>query len=206
MDLFAGAGGNSIAFAQSGRWATVVAVERDAATLACAMHNAAVYGVRDHITWVLGDVFEFLARLREGRMRVLPSGGGSSNPGSNGSGSGSGSGSGNGNGKSKDKGTQIDPARTTVFASPPWGGVGYVAAEVFDVEAMQPYGLGKIHAACGGIPLAVYLPRTSDLRQIAALAPQDGDGKKIEVVQYCMYGASKAMVAYIPGSQRRASA
>jgi len=37
--------------------------------------------------------------------------------------------------------------------------------------------------------------QTSDLRQIAKLAPAE---KKIEVVQYCMEGASKALVAYIP--------
>jgi trimethylguanosine synthase len=44
---------------------------------------------------------------------------------------------------------------------------------------------------------ALYLPRTSDLRQIASLAPE---GKKAEVVQYCMEGASKALVAYIPAA------
>jgi trimethylguanosine synthase len=42
---------------------------------------------------------------------------------------------------------------------------------------------------------ALYLPRTSDIRQIAKLAPPGGN---VEVVQYCMEGASKAMVAYIP--------
>jgi trimethylguanosine synthase len=43
--------------------------------------------------------------------------------------------------------------------------------------------------------LALFLPRTSDIRQIAKLAAA---GQKIEVVQYCMEGASKAMVAYLP--------
>lgn len=45
---------------------------------------------------------------------------------------------------------------------------------------------------------ALFLPRTSDLRQIAKVAPP---GKKIEVVQYCMEGASKALVAYIPATE-----
>jgi trimethylguanosine synthase len=58
--------------------------------------------------------------------------------------------------------------------------------------------------------IALFLPRTADLRQIAALCPgtnetsreqneeNDGEGKykKIEVVHYCMYGASKGLCAY----------
>jgi len=41
-----------------------------------------------------------------------------------------------------------------------------------------------------------FLPRTSDLRQIAKLA---GGEEKIDVVQYCMEGASKGLVVYLPG-------
>lgn len=63
---------------------------------------------------------------------------------------------------------------------------------------MEPYNLRTIYDAAAGMDLALYLPRTSDLRQIAKLVP---DGDKIEVVQYCMEGASKAMVAYLPGTE-----
>ena len=70
IDLFAGAGGNSIAFAASGRWERVIAVERDAATLACAQTNARVYGVAAYVTFVLGDSLRYLDGLRaEGRKR-----------------------------------------------------------------------------------------------------------------------------------------
>lgn len=62
---------------------------------------------------------------------------------------------------------------------------------------MWPYSVKQIHDACKGMDSALYLPRTSDLRQIAKLGPKD---KKVEVVQYCMEGASKALVAYIPAS------
>jgi trimethylguanosine synthase len=62
---------------------------------------------------------------------------------------------------------------------------------------MQPYSLKQIHDMCRMMDCALYLPRTSDLRQIAKVAPA---GKKIEVVQYCMEGASKALVAYIPAA------
>jgi hypothetical protein len=45
------------------------------------------------------------------------------------------------------------------------------------------------------MPHALYLPRTSDVRQIAKLVHGDGN---INVRQYCLNGASKALVAYIP--------
>lgn len=52
-DLGCGVGGNSLGFARAGL--SVVAVERDAERLACARHNARLYGVEDRITFLLGD-------------------------------------------------------------------------------------------------------------------------------------------------------
>lgn len=60
IDAFAGAGGNSIAFALSGRWKRVYAIEKNPAILKCAKHNARIYGVEDKITWFQGDCFEIL--------------------------------------------------------------------------------------------------------------------------------------------------
>ena len=73
IDAFAGAGGNTIAFARSGRWNQIFAVERDPKVLACAKHNAEVYGVANKIWWVEGDVFEALGkRLKSlGKSAVL---------------------------------------------------------------------------------------------------------------------------------------
>jgi trimethylguanosine synthase len=62
IDAFAGAGGNTIAFARSGRWKQIFAVEKDPKVLACAKHNAAVYGVAKKIFWIEGDIFEMLLR------------------------------------------------------------------------------------------------------------------------------------------------
>lgn len=172
IDMFAGAGGNVIAFALSERWEKIIAVEKDAATLACAQHNAEVYGVpAGAITWVNGDSFEYLNALVH-RPEDLHSD------------------------------LRADRDKTVVFASPPWGGPGYRTDDVFDLYTMQPYGLRQLHEACGGMEHALYLPRTSDIRQIAKLAPKE---QKIEVVQYCMEGASKAMVAYIPGTSIESS-
>lgn len=60
IDAFCGAGGNTVAFALSSRWKRVYAIEKDPATLECARRNADIYGVKDKITWFLGDCFELL--------------------------------------------------------------------------------------------------------------------------------------------------
>ena len=167
IDLFAGAGGNTIAFALSGRWESVIAVERDTATLACAQHNADIYGVEEGIiTWVHGDSFEFVDAFLN-------------HP------------------KTLHEKLRIDPASAILFASPPWGGPGYRTDEIFDLRTMQPYNLKQLHEAYATMAHALYLPRTSDIRQLAKLVHGP---RKMEIVQYCMEGASKAMVAYIPGA------
>ncbi|KAL2161465.1 hypothetical protein VTH06DRAFT_8027 [Thermothelomyces fergusii] len=220
VDLFAGAGGNTIAFALSGRWDRVVAIERDAATLACAQHNAAVYGVPEGaVVWVLADCLDFLARLKrgagvagtgEGRVVVVDDDGDDDDDDDDDDGKNEKKQKKKKKGKTKtaaercglglDPSLRLDPSRTVLFASPPWGGVSYRDHDIFDLDTMEPYNLATLHEACRPMEHALYLPRTSDLRQIAALVPDGGDAK-VEVVQYCMEGASKAMVAYFPAEQ-----
>lgn len=155
IDMFAGAGGNVIAFALSKRWSTIIAIEKEPSVIACAQHNANIYGVYEQITWIKDDSFSYL----------------------------------------ESNSSTIDPSKTVIFASPPWGGPGYTTDKIFNLDTMSPYSIKQIQNACKGMDSALYLPRTSDLRQIAKLAPGE---EKIEVVQYCMEGASKALVAYIP--------
>ncbi|KAH7170670.1 kelch domain-containing protein [Dactylonectria macrodidyma] len=167
IDVFGGAGGNSIAFALSRRWSRVISIERDASTLACAQNNAEIYGVDSGvITWIHGDSFEYMDKLVNRPEELHPS-------------------------------LRLDLDETVIFASPPWGGPGYRTDEVFDLYNMQPYNLGDLHNAYQRLDHALFLPRTSDIRQIAKLAPS---GRKIDVVQYCMEGASKALVAYLPAT------
>lgn len=70
IDAFCGVGGNTIAFALSGKWKRVYAIEKDAATLACAKHNAEIYGVSDRITWFHGDCFEILGVVQKEKVTV----------------------------------------------------------------------------------------------------------------------------------------
>ncbi|KAF2001113.1 trimethylguanosine synthase [Amniculicola lignicola CBS 123094] len=82
-----------------------------------------------------------------------------------------------------------------IFASPPWGGTEYGATDVFDLSLMEPYNLDKLYKTYSRVSkhLVLYLPRTSDLNQIAQYAPE---GKKVEVAHYCIQGHSKALCAY----------
>ncbi|CCU76129.1 RNA methylase family protein [Blumeria hordei DH14] len=158
IDMFAGAGGNVIAFARTQCWSRIIAIEKDAAVLACAYHNAKIYGVQDCITWVHADAFDYLSHSAH----------------------------------------TLNANEIVIFASPPWGGPSYRCDAIFDLNTMQPYSLLQIYEVTKHVDTAIYLPRTSDLRQIACLGPKT---RKIEVVQYCMQGASKAMVAFIPAVQ-----
>ena len=164
VDIFAGAGGNAIAFALAECWTRIIAIEKDRDTLACAQNNASIYGVADRITWVHADSFEYLALARDSPGSLHTS-------------------------------LHLDLDTTVLFASPPWGGPGYTTDQVFNLHNMEPYNLAQLHLACADMDHALFLPRSSDLRQIAELMP---DGKKAEVVQYCVEGASKALVAYVP--------
>lgn len=155
MDAFCGVGGNSIQFALSPAVARVIAVDRSADAIACARHNAAVYGVAHKIEFVCDDFFA----LVDGRW------------GNAGAGSALG---------------EI----AAVFVSPPWGGPSYRDCSVFDLHSMKPYSLRCIFDTVRMVSpnIALYLPRTSDLNQLAGLI---GDGEEMEVVHYCLGGRSK---------------
>jgi len=166
IDCFAGVGGNVIAFAQSDRWKRVYAIEKDPKAIACAKHNAEIYDVRDKISWYEGDCFSVL------------------------------------NNELADLGEY-----SIIFASPPWGGEssllllakaasltaagpGYRSDMVFDLSKMQPYTLSDLLEPLRKLTsdVVIYLPRTSDMRQLAI--ETEGDGKTT-VMHYCMEGASK---------------
>ena len=60
---------------------------------------------------------------------------------------------------------------------------------------MQPYPLEKLYTSFTAMvsEVVLYLPRTSDLRQLAKHAKSD---KELKVTHYCMHGASKALCVY----------
>ncbi|CAK7216408.1 putative diacylglycerol O-acyltransferase tgs1 [Sporothrix curviconia] len=199
VDMFAGAGGNTIAFALTGYYSRVIGIERDADTLACAQENARIAGVPEGtITWIHGDCFAVLKDLRAERGQAQEEGALDQGP------------------AAEEEGAiePLDTARTVLFASPPWGGVSYTSQDVFDLSTMEPYSLQELHDACHPLPHALYLPRTSNLQQLADVLPprttthgdavssSDGTAQEAEpqirVVQYCMHGFSKALVAYYP--------
>ncbi|KAF1988324.1 RNA methylase [Aulographum hederae CBS 113979] len=166
IDAFCGAGGNTIAFALSGRWKLIFAIEKDPKILKCAKHNAEIYGVARKIVWIQGDCFDVIQRYEPVAKQAV------------------------------------------IFGSPPWGGPEYNAADIFNLDAMLPYSLKQIHKSFSAITpdMALYLPRSSNLNQIARHAKpakqvngdatKDPDDHKTQVVHYCLGGASKALTVY----------
>lgn len=61
---------------------------------------------------------------------------------------------------------------------------------------MQPYNLPYLVDKITNLTpnMVLYLPRTSDLRQIAQKVEE---GKQAQVVHYCQNGASRAICAYL---------
>lgn len=67
---------------------------------------------------------------------------------------------------------------------------------MFNLETMQPYGLSYLYDSFAKVTpnMVLYLPRTSNLNQIARKVEQE---KQAQVVHYCQNGASKAICAYL---------
>ncbi|KAL9062771.1 MAG: hypothetical protein Q9161_009748 [Pseudevernia consocians] len=169
IDCFAGVGGNVIAFAQSERWKRIYAIEKDPRALACAKHNADIYGVRDRISWYEGDCFEILKTelVKLGPHSIIFA--------------------------SPPWGGKLFLVRYK--ASLTIAGPGYRSDSVFDLAKMQPYTLTDLLYPFQQLTedVVLYLPRTSDVRQ---LANKSSEGSKTIVMHYCMEGASKAVCAY----------
>jgi trimethylguanosine synthase len=69
-------------------------------------------------------------------------------------------------------------------------GTEYGVDNVFDLTKMQPYNLDMLYKSFikYSSEVVLYLPRNSDLNQIARYAK---DGMKLEVAHYAIMGASK---------------
>ena len=178
IDCFAGVGGNAIAFAQSARWKRVYAIEKDSRALACAKHNAEIYGVHDRISWYEGDCFEILRNeLADlGQHSILfasPPWGGKPN-----------------------LLISVRYREPLMIAGP-----GYRFDAVFNLTKMQPYTLTDLLHAFHHVTedVVLYLPRTSDIRQ---LANKSRKGSKTTVMHYCMEGASKVSRTYRTGMSK----
>ncbi|KAL8846750.1 MAG: hypothetical protein Q9221_008176 [Calogaya cf. arnoldii] len=92
---------------------------------------------------------------------------------------------------------ELEPLRqhSIIFASPPWGGPGYSTDPIFNLDTMQPYSLDDLMSSFQWFTqnIALFLPRTSDLQQ---LAKTNHSSERVKAIHYCMEGASKAMCVY----------
>lgn len=85
-----------------------------------------------------------------------------------------------------------------VFLSPPWGGPDYLSANVFDIKTMmEPDGFDIFQKAkLISENIVYFLPRNSDMDQVASLA---GPGGRVEVEQNFLNNKLKTITAYFGG-------
>ncbi|KAL6878445.1 hypothetical protein ACP4OV_012615 [Aristida adscensionis] len=74
IDCFTGVGGNAIQFATKCKH--VIAVDIDAQKIDCAQHNASVYGLSDHIDFIIGDFIHLAPHLKGETAFMSPPWGG----------------------------------------------------------------------------------------------------------------------------------
>ncbi|XP_037428761.1 uncharacterized protein LOC119294634 isoform X2 [Triticum dicoccoides] len=151
IDCFTGVGGNTIQFATKCKH--VVSVDIDPQKIDCAQHNATVYGVNDHIDFIIGDFIRIAPHLKG----------------------------------------------ETVFMSPPWGGPDYAKVDVYDIKTMlkpcDGYHLFKVATAIAS-RVVMFLPRNSDLDQLADMCLSIDPPWAVEVEKNYLNGKLKAITAY----------
>lgn len=74
IDCFAGVGGNAIQFAKTGNH--VIAIDIDPRKIDYACHNAAIYGVKDRIDFIVGDSLSIGPKLKADTIFLSPPWGG----------------------------------------------------------------------------------------------------------------------------------
>jgi len=82
-----------------------------------------------------------------------------------------------------------------IFLSPPWGGPSYLDVETFDLHSMSPIdGVELFHVAREITKnIAYFLPRNSDMNQVASLA---GRGAYTEIETNILNRKCKTLTAY----------
>jgi len=87
-------------------------------------------------------------------------------------------------------GRQVQPRELRKNSELTYAGTSYGEDDIFDLTKMEPYNFDKLYKSFTKYSkeLVLYLPRNSDLNQIAKYVPK---GQKLEVAHYAIIGASK---------------
>lgn len=82
-------------------------------------------------------------------------------------------------------------------------GPQYTADNVFNLATMQPYGLPQLYNDFTALSkdVVLYLPRTSDLNELAVYAEKhprnpELEERRVTVTHFCIRGVSKALCVY----------
>ncbi|GAA5997568.1 RNA methyltransferase [Rhodotorula paludigena] len=203
VDAFCGVGGNAIQFAFTCE--RVIALDTSPIRLACAAHNARIYGVADRITFIQSDwvawTEQYLARLERGGVKdedkievvfLSPPWGGIDYQTA-----------GSAPAAARKKPRRSSSSGITAIPHPGTPTPALVAPSAvaappaYPLSALAPLhgrDLFSLARRCTR-NVAYYLPRNVDLLELARLPGRD-EGEKIEVEEEWMGGKLKAVTAY----------
>ncbi|KAF4569407.1 hypothetical protein EYR36_009197 [Pleurotus pulmonarius] len=176
LDAFCGVGGNAIAFAKTCQ--RVIAMDINPTRLALARHNAQIYGVADRIEFILMDYISFAKTYPALWSRDV----------------------------STNEARRID----VIFLSPPWGGPSYqqssprkgqAAEDEYSLSSIQPIDGAELYKITQRVTqnIAYYLPRNTNLQEVSALVPAEGQAEFVEVEEEWMGSKLKALTCYFGG-------
>ncbi|WFD42987.1 putative diacylglycerol O-acyltransferase tgs1 [Malassezia psittaci] len=180
LDAFCGAGGNAIQFAMTCE--RVVAIDIDPLKIALARHNAQIYGVQQRITFLCGDIRDFVKDRAQKDVDGDLWGG------------------------------CINLNFDVIFLSPPWGGVGYLNPSLpEDVEKqkfLDEYSLSELSPLKGldlfrlarqvSKNVVLYLPRNTNLNEISQLSQVEPDTTfNIQIEELWLGYKLKALAVYV---------
>ena len=178
LDAFSGAGGNSIAFGRC-EGVNILALDNNIARLKLAAHNSEVYGVRDSIDFICGDVVSAFTSSAQ-RTRLCRT-------------------------HFRRNQQLAQSFFDIVFLSPPWGGPEYNSTETYDLRCISISGhkfldfLELVVTICPNV--AVFLPRNTDLCSLLALVTCDQSRPRypFEAEKNYINGKLKSITLYFGG-------
>ncbi|WFC98896.1 putative diacylglycerol O-acyltransferase tgs1 [Malassezia yamatoensis] len=187
LDAFCGAGGNAIQFAMTCE--RVVAIDIDPLKIALARHNARIYGVEDKITFLCGDIRDFVGDRAQKDADV----------------------------ELWEDCMNLD--FDVIFLSPPWGGVGYLnpalPKNVENQKFLDEFSLSELTPLQGpdlfrlarqvSKNVVLYLPRNTNLNEISQLSQvEPTTAFDIRIEELWLGYKLKALAVYVSESPNSA--
>ncbi|GIQ89262.1 RNA cap guanine-N2 methyltransferase, partial [Kipferlia bialata] len=164
VDVFAGAGGNTIALARHPLIKRVISIELNPSVAECNRRNCMIYGVKDKVEIVLDDAFSYLAARGKERVELEEELERERQE------------------ASEDCGDEPEDCGMcdAMILSPPWGGPSYMDYDKFPVDLLMENRMAELSELAGRVcpRLCMLLPKNSCEHALERLVQKTRDGAR----------------------------